>query len=103
MSLQAILRSMLGRKPSTTITHTRNRFQPKLELLEDRLVPATFTVNSTLDIDDGLALNATTTLRKAIRLANEDAVADTIKFDAAITNLTITLGGTELPTITKPV
>jgi hypothetical protein len=105
MNVNALLRSFCGAKWFIAIAQAKGcrGFRPMLDMLEDRLAPAAFLVNSTLDTDDGLALNAVTTLRKAIRLANATPAADTIAFAAALTNQTITLGGTQLPVITEPV
>src|SRR4051812_6641941 len=50
------------------------------ELLESRIAPATFIVNSLLDNGDG----ANTTLREAIVAANLRPGADTITFAAAL-------------------
>ncbi|MBE8969279.1 DUF4347 domain-containing protein [Nostocales cyanobacterium LEGE 12452] len=49
-------------------------------------VLATFTVNSTQDIDDGDANNGITTLREAIKLANASAEDDAIAFEGVFTD-----------------
>ena len=67
----------------------------RLERLENRLAPATFTVLNNNDAGPD-------SLWQAILDANLTAVADTINFDAALTNQTITLSSSELA-ITKPV
>ena len=54
---------------------------------------ATFTVNS---IADATADDGDTTLREALALADANAGADTIEFDASLAGQTITLGGSEL-------
>src|SRR5262249_39921423 len=64
-----------------------------LEHLEDRVVPSsTFVVNNTADTDDGQSYdpNGITTLRKAIRLANNNSDATIINFNL-IGAATITL------------
>src|ERR1043166_7364285 len=63
-----------------------NRFRPALEMLEDRCVPATFTVNTTTDIlghDNGML-----SLRQAIIDANVAPKADTIVVPAGTYTLT---------------
>jgi len=83
-----------GRSPAR-----RPRLPLRLELLEDRLAPATFTVNT---IQDTLAVNLTTgqdasgkvSLRSAIMAANNLGGTDTITFANALTQgapATITL------------
>jgi predicted outer membrane repeat protein len=56
------------------------RFRPRLEALEDRAVPATLTVNTTLDILGHT--NGMLSLRQAIIDANAKAQADTIVLPA---------------------
>src|SRR5262245_61688483 len=92
MTLNPCLRSSLNplKKPAPKA----RRIRPAIEILEDRLAPAVFLVNSALDSDNGLALGiGPTTLRKAIRLANATVAADTIQFSAALANQTIPLNG----------
>jgi hypothetical protein len=63
-----------------------NRFRPTLEGLEDRAVPATLTVNTTLDVlghDNGML-----SLRQAIIDANAAPKADTIIVPAGAYTLT---------------
>jgi hypothetical protein len=63
-----------------------NRFRPTLEVLEDRAVPATLTVNTTLDVlghDNGML-----SLRQAIIDANATPKADTIILPAGTYTLT---------------
>jgi hypothetical protein len=67
------------------------RFRPRLEALDDRLVPSTLTV--TKNVDDG----AVGTLRYEIGKAHK---GDTIKFAASLDGQTIELNGSELD-ITK--
>src|SRR3954454_7781394 len=59
------------RKPALKTT-----FRPRLEALEDRLAPATFTVLNTNDLGAG-------SLRQAILDANASAGLDTIAFNIA--------------------
>ncbi len=74
-----------------TVAHKRrsaNRFLPTLELLEGRAVPATLTVNTTLDVlghDNGIL-----SLRQAILDANARTTADTIVVPAGTYTLTRT-------------
>src|SRR5206468_1481193 len=93
-----------------------------VELLEDRLAPAILTVNSVFDTTTA---DTSLTLREALKLVNASGNAtsalgrnltsqeqaqvtgtfgtnDTIQFSPAATG-TLTLGGTELPQITKNV
>jgi hypothetical protein len=90
------------------------RYRPALEGLEDRLAPATLTVNSTADTAS--AADAYLSLRQAIAIVNSATLpsglspqilaqisgtlheggADTIVFDPAKVTGPITLGGTQL-------
>jgi len=73
------------RTPSQTRRAARS-FRPQLEVLEDRAVPATLTVNTTLDVlghDNGLL-----SLRQAIIDANATPKADTIILPAGTYTLT---------------
>ncbi len=63
------------------------RFRPRLEVLEDRSVPATLTVNTTLDVL-GHA-NGMLSLRQAVLDANARTTADTIVVPAGTYNLTL--------------
>src|SRR5262245_21827789 len=65
-------------RPRTKKTPRRQRSVPRLELLEDRAVPAVFTVNTLADTIDGNA--AVTSLREAILDANDAFGVDTINF-----------------------
>jgi hypothetical protein len=78
----------------------RGAFRPCLEGLEDRCVPAIFTVNTPLDtVDsnegDGLAADANglASLRAAIMEANANLGDDTIILPAGTYNLTIDVSG----------
>jgi CSLREA domain-containing protein len=53
-------------------------------------------VNNTEDVDDGDPFNGMTSLREAINLANSNPGLDAIEFDAALSEQTIVLGGTQL-------
>lgn len=66
------------------------------EVLEDRVLLTTLTVDSLADTvaDDGV-----TTLREAIQSANNSFSSDTIVFETSLSEGTIVLDGTELPTI----
>jgi CSLREA domain-containing protein len=66
-------------------THTRRpaqRRRPTFDLLEDRLVPATFTVTTTLDVVD--SNDGKLSLREAISAANASPGADTIIVPAGV-------------------
>src|SRR4051794_37024563 len=93
MSLLPLLRSLFARVSVPCQTSPR-RFRPRLELLESRLAPATFTVNSVNDAGAG-------SLRQAILDANAAAGADTINF-SIVGSTTINLASA-LPTVTGPV
>lgn len=99
--------------------HLRSRAfrfpRPMVELLEDRCLLATFTVNSTLDLADpntgdgrcdallgDIFPGDQCTLRAAIQQANASAGADVIDFDIASGHQTIALA-TPLPAIIDPV
>src|SRR5262249_61896247 len=64
--------------------HPRQRFVPRLEALEDRTVPSTFTVGTLADSGPG-------SLRQAILDANGQAGADVIAFAPAARDGTIAL------------
>ena len=67
---------------STSTTPARRDVRPRLECLEDRAVPATFTVNSTLD--NQTPGDGKLTLREAITRANDLAGADVIVVPAGV-------------------
>lgn len=75
---------------STSILRKRRQFRitPQLELMEDRVVPSTFTVTNTLD-------NGVGSLRQAVALSNMTAGPNTINF-AATARGTISLTSGEL-------
>jgi hypothetical protein len=74
MSLRSWLRSLFTRPATRTIRKAPRRARLGLEALEDRAVPATFTVLNTLD-DGGAG-----SLRWAVAQANANAGDDTINF-----------------------
>jgi titin len=73
----------------------RHALPPRLEALEDRTAPATFTVTSTADSGAG-------SLRQAILDANADPFVDTIAFSIGGGVQTIR-PASQLPLLTKPV
>ncbi len=86
---------MFIRRPSRRLPRS---VRPWLELLEDRCVLSTFTVNSLADTAAPPA--GTVTLRSAITQAEADQTPDTINFAAALNGQTITLNSS-LPTLTN--
>jgi hypothetical protein len=94
------LRRFNARKPSC---------RPRLEPLEDRRVPSTFTVTTTADDLDGGTLadpagpDGTLSLREAITVANLMAGTDTIAFNIAGIGVQTITPGSPLPTISDPV
>lgn len=85
---------------ATKGTRTRSRWQPTLEQLEDRLVPSTYTVNSSNDSGPG-------SLRQAILDANANAGLDTIGFNLPTYSywgdVAILQANSPLPAVTDPV
>jgi hypothetical protein len=67
-----------------------------VQLLEDRTLLSSFTVDNLGDVSDGDFTAGNFTLREAIEQANANPGADTIDFSPALIGGTITLGGTEL-------
>src|SRR5262245_41057776 len=61
-------------------TRCRGRVRPSVEHLEDRTLPATFTVNVTHDLVNDLGDPADRSLREAILTANAHPGLDTIAF-----------------------
>src|SRR5262245_4405369 len=100
MSMRSWIRDLFARPSTRTIRKAPRRARLRLEALEERAVPATFTVLNNLD--DGSAGS----LRWAVDQANASAGADTIDFGdgsaSGGTNFldstpdTITLGGSQL-------
>ena len=72
----------------------RPRFNPRVETLEDRLAPATFTVTSTANGGAG-------SLRDAITQANASPGADDIEFNIAGTGVKTIALNAALPQITE--
>src|SRR5262245_36243938 len=95
MSRASFFRRLIGsaRRPESKPVR---RSRLTIEALEDRAVPATFVVNSVLDVVD--ANDGVLTFREAINAANANSQADLISFNANVfsTHKTITLGGTDL-------
>jgi hypothetical protein len=87
------IRTLIAR-PARAPRRTRSA-RPTVEALEDRCVPATFTVNSTADTATPPA--GTVTLISAITAANAAAGANTIIFDPALAGQTITLTAAPVP------
>jgi predicted outer membrane repeat protein len=81
------LSSWFRKRPVSRKQRPVNRFRPTLEGLEDRAVPATLTVNTTLDVL-GHA-NGMLSLRQAIIDANAKPNADTVILPAGTYALTI--------------
>src|SRR4051794_37771622 len=65
----------------------RRRLLGSVIPLEDRTVPAVFTVTAAGDAH----VNGLTTLREAVALANADNIADTIDFDPSLVGQVIRL------------
>jgi hypothetical protein len=80
------LRKLMSRVPAHP-TRTPRRFIPRLQPLEDRLAPATFTVNTTFDSQ--IAGDGKLSLREAISRANATAKADVIVVPAGEYGITI--------------
>src|SRR5438132_4889361 len=75
-------------RPSQALANRRRSFTPTLDILEDRTVPSTFTVNNLNDSGAG-------SLRQAVVDANAHAGADQIAFASALRG-TITLTNGQL-------
>src|SRR5690348_2385454 len=76
---------LFPQRPRTRRGTPRRRLQ--FEVLEDRLVPATFTVTTTLDVVD--PNDARLSLREAITAANANPGADTIVVPAGVYRLAL--------------
>src|SRR5436309_2911519 len=89
------LRSILTRGRAKSYDRLRSasvpasRFRPRVEALEDRTVPTTFLVTTTLDGLPG-------SLRQAVIASNAHPGADTIVLPAGTYNLTRTGAGEDL-------
>lgn len=77
-------------------SHPAPSFRPRVEGLDDRLVPATFTVTTTNNSGEG-------SLRAAINLANDTAGADTIAFNIPGAGTKVIKPTKALPAITETV
>jgi titin len=84
---QETARRPIGKKPA--------RFQPRLEALEDRQLPSTFTVNTVADSGPG-------SLRQAILDANNSPGLDTVQFSIGTGVQRIYLNSA-LPEVTDPI
>ena len=67
------------------------QFRPRLEQLEDRSVPATFNVTTTLDVVD--PADGKLSLREAITAANSRAGADIIVLPAGVFKIALAGAG----------
>src|SRR5262245_38483844 len=97
MSMRSWIRDVFARTNSRPNRKPPNRARLLVESLEDRRVPATFTVTNTLD--DGTA----GTLRWAVNQANVNPGQDWIGFSGTVFNVprSIALTGGQL-TLTDP-
>src|SRR5687768_4717120 len=77
---------------NTSPRRDRRRFLPRLEAMEDRSLPSTFTVLNLADSGEG-------SLRQAVLDANAQSGADLIRFAPAARDGTITLTSGELSII----
>lgn len=83
---------MFSNRVRNRITNPRRRSRPSVELLEDRLVPAVFNVNSLADVLHPTA--GVVTLRSAIQAANTDGATTNIINLTVPGTYKITLAGT---------
>ena len=105
-TLQQTVARKLSRGFSTNRRSHRNAISWRLEQLEERIVPTIITVTSAAD---NVTVDTLVTLREAIIAANTNTSQDTsavgsplgdvIQFASALAGSTITLNGTQLPTI----
>lgn len=84
-----------SRRPRPASASCRKHFRLNLEVLEDRLAPATFTVLNTNDSGAG-------SLRQAILNANSTVVQDRIEFNIAGAGVHTIAPTSALPTIEQP-
>jgi len=86
---------------SEVVRKRRRRFQPMIEILEERRLLSNYFVNKLGDAGTGAGNSGD--LRYCINQANANPVANTISFDATVfaTHQTITLGSTDL-VLTRP-
>jgi hypothetical protein len=114
MTTRSWLRKLFASRTPRTIRKGPDRCRPRLEALEDRLAPATLTVNSTADTAN--VTDAYLSLREAIAIVNSATLpsglsaqitgqisgtlhaggTDTIQFDHTTVTTSITLGGKQL-------
>jgi hypothetical protein len=112
MTTRSWIRRLFARTPRS-VRNNLTGYRPRLETLEDRLAPATLTVNSTADNTTDTSV---LTLREAIAIVNTSpdlsslstqiqnqisgtlhaGMSDTIVFDHTKVTAPITLGGTQL-------
>jgi hypothetical protein len=94
--MRSWIRQLSNRPVGRTIRKARHRLRLTLEVLEDRWVPSTFTVNSLTDLGAGSGMAGD--LRYCITHANSTSGANTIVFDTTVfaTARTIILSGTQL-------
>lgn len=97
MALRSWVRKLFGPRRGTAISKTRPRALLGVEVLEDRLVPATIVVNTISDAaTDAVITNDTVTLREAINYENAHGGGDTITFDPSIAGQEIKLTNGQL-------
>src|SRR6516164_3057694 len=96
MRMHSWIRSLFARPVIRPFRKAAFRARPALEVLEDRWVPSTFTVNSTGDTGAGAGLFGD--LRYCVNQTNAAGGNQTIIFDSGVfaTAQTITLSGTQL-------
>src|SRR5262245_31958883 len=78
----------LSRRRTAAVRRPGPALRPRLEGLEDRTVPSTFTVNTALD--DATPGNGKQSIREAITRANSTPGADTIVLPAGVFKIAIT-------------
>src|SRR5262249_35748914 len=96
MTTRSWIRKLFTRPAPRPIRRAPHRTRLALEMLEDRWVPSTFTVNSTADLGTGSGMAGD--LRYCLTQANSSSGANAIVFDPTVfaTPQTITLSGTQL-------